>query len=168
MPKDNQSIAKLLGLSGKKANTMIHGMLEKIYFYDELKDLLDECILRANYKSATKSEGLEVARKISLICNLDDVNKTMYFDDLEEILLAKRYCFENGTYQSPESITQVLGCSNVKYSRGISKIISKLKMKSNSKASELFKLYNVGYLPDSIEEFELEKAKTKKKIRTKS
>ena len=159
MPKDNQSIAKLLGLSGKKANTMIHGMLEKIYFYDELKDLLDECILRANYKSTTKSEGLEVARKISLICNLDD---------LEEILLAKRYGFENGTYQSPESISQMLGCSKVKYSRGISKIISKLKMKSNSKASELFKLYNVGYLPDSIEEFELKKAKTKMKIRTKS
>ena len=159
MPKDNQSIAKLLGLSGKKANTMIHGILEKIYFYDEFKDLLDECILRANYKSTTKSEGLEVARKIALICNLDD---------LEEMLLAKRYGFADGTYQSPESITQMLGCSKVKYSRGISKIISKLKMKSNSKASELFKLYNVGYLPDSIEEFELKKAKTKMKIRTKS
>ncbi len=148
VPKSLVRIASLVGYKPKDIEKISETFHEKLYKDPTARRILNNCIARVDYSTMIRSKGMQVCKKISLMCNLSS---------LEEAVAARIFGFEAGTRQSEEMVSAACGLSKQKIKSAVQKFKTELVQPGNEKAIELYEEYTGEKVHRSAEPIEVPK-----------
>ena len=132
IPKNVITIANILGFSSKDIEKISQKYHEKINNNIEARRYLNRIIVDTDYSSAAHEEGKQIAKKISLMFNLSN---------LEELILTKFYGLDSQRRQTEDEICSFFGLTKPTVRKAIEKIKNEATKEGNEFANIIYRKY---------------------------